>query len=595
MVHVETVDLSARGVELPSDRVGMVIAQPYLSLTAAEPYQCTSETKSRQLQMLTDTLKVSRAAQHGSPKTHFTIFPEYSIPGPDGIALVETALRADDWPAGTMVIGGADALSKPDFVTLASAAGTHLDTTHNSLARIDQNEWINCGVTWVKAADRTVERWLQPKLFPAWEEQNIPYQGMFRGNSVFTFKGPLNNGTQYHFCSLVCFDWVANLGSKKAWRWVLEGLGLQVAPAELSLSWFFVIQCNKKPSHDTFLTEVSGFFDQNVIPNVHRDRTCLVFANSAGEPVPRRTDQFGNTGLVFSPQTLFAEPKCHPTFCNGGSRFRSSTLLSAYHDVLFRERGACIHSFAQVNAGSLTAGAAGRQIAVDNPFVFPLAGATDPRAPSAPVPACVKWLNDELDHLPSLSTTYHTALLVTEVDTAHQLNIAGLRKLSPQSTTHTVMLAAQESKTDNADDWDGTESEACVHLVHTLDIVGVGFPPPTVGADPAHAAVLINNKTVDLLAIRGASHEGCIEHSKRFLSNPQRQVLLVSRDRDNTTWHKRFGSFLQPETPRLGQERNITDLASGSLHLGYQRLLDIFRQSATAAAIEGGINAELAA
>jgi hypothetical protein len=33
MVHVETVDLSARGVEFPSDRVGMVIVQPYLSLT----------------------------------------------------------------------------------------------------------------------------------------------------------------------------------------------------------------------------------------------------------------------------------------------------------------------------------------------------------------------------------------------------------------------------------------------------------------------------------------------------------------------------------------------------------------------------------
>src|ERR1700736_1772742 len=62
MVHIETVDLSPRGVTLPSDRVGMVIAQPYLSLTDAEPYRCTVETKPRQLQMLTDTLSVARAA-----------------------------------------------------------------------------------------------------------------------------------------------------------------------------------------------------------------------------------------------------------------------------------------------------------------------------------------------------------------------------------------------------------------------------------------------------------------------------------------------------------------------------------------------------
>jgi flavin reductase (DIM6/NTAB) family NADH-FMN oxidoreductase RutF len=29
---------------------------------------------------------ISRAAHHGMLKTHFTVFPEYSIPGPDGIA-----------------------------------------------------------------------------------------------------------------------------------------------------------------------------------------------------------------------------------------------------------------------------------------------------------------------------------------------------------------------------------------------------------------------------------------------------------------------------------------------------------------------------
>lgn len=593
MIYVEIVDLSTRGVELPSDRVGMVIAQPYLSLTAEEPYQCTPATKSRQLQMLADTLKVSRAAKHGISKTHFTIFPEYSIPGLDGIALVETALRASDWPTGTIVIGGTDALSKADFVTLASGAGTHLDTLHNGLAGIDANEWINCGLTWVKAKDGSVERWLQPKLFPAWIEQNTPYQGMFRGNSVFIFKGLYDNHTQYHFCSLLCFDWVANLERKKAWYWVFEGLRDQVAPAELSLSWFFVVQCNPKPSHDTFLMEVSGFFDQNAIPNVRRERTCLVFANSAGGPMPGRTDRFGNTGLVFTKQTLFEKPEYHSTFCNGGSRFRSSTLLLPYHDVLFRERGECIHSFAQINPGSLTSGAAGKRIAIETPFVFPLAGAKDPRTPCAPVPACVKWLNDELDHFPSLSATYHAAPLVLEVDSAHKRNIAELRKLSPQYTTRTVRLAAQESITDDADEWDGTESQGCLHLVHTLDIFGVGFPALRFGVDLAHAAIVINNKPIDLLAIRGISHESCIEHSKRFLPTLQRQVLLVSRDRDNTVWQKRFGSFLQPEVPKLGHERNITDPASGSLHLGYQRLLDIFRQSATAAAVEGGINAEL--
>lgn len=104
----------------------MVIAQPYLSLTATEPYRCVEQVKNQQLSMLTETFAVARAARHGAPKTHFTVFPEYSIPGLDGIARVETALSADDWPNGTIVIGGTDALSKAEFATIAAAPDTHL-------------------------------------------------------------------------------------------------------------------------------------------------------------------------------------------------------------------------------------------------------------------------------------------------------------------------------------------------------------------------------------------------------------------------------------------------------------------------------------
>lgn len=575
VIHIETVDLSLRGVTLPSDRVGMVIAQPYLSLTATEPYRCTPETKARQLAVLTETLAVARAARHGAPKTHFTVCPEYSIPGLDGIAHVDTAIRAADWPNGTIVIGGTDALTKADLATVAGAQGTYLSASLSDLTRIAQNEWINCAVTWVKAADGTVARWLQPKLHPAWPEQNIHCQGMFRGNSVFTFKGPLDNETQYRFCSLVCFDWIATLNSRKAWRWVLEDLRRQAAEvqAELSLSWLFVIQCNPKPSHDSFLTEVVGFFDQTTLPNVRRDRACL----------------------VFSPQTLFAEPTCPATFCSGGPRFRSSTLLSAHRDVLFRERGACIHSFLQVNPNSLSAGPAGKTLALENAFVFPLDGTADRRAPGGTVPACIKWLNDELDDLPSLGTRYPTAALAAQANTTHQRSIVALRAISPQSATHAVKLAAQESNAHHADDWDRTEAEALEHLVHTLDIISIGFPQSTVDADPAHAAVVMNNQPVDLLAIRGDTHEACIEHSKSFLPLPRRQVLLVSRDRDNTEWLQRFGSFLEPDGLHVGAERKFTSPSSGWLHLGYQKLLNIFRNAATAAAVTAAINDQLTA
>ena len=119
MVHIETIDLSPRNITLPRDRVGMVIAQPYLplvSLTAAEPYQCTRQARPQQLALLAETLAVARDARHGAGKTHFTVFPEYCIPGLDGIALVEAALRAVDWPSGTVVIGGTDALTQVQYI-----------------------------------------------------------------------------------------------------------------------------------------------------------------------------------------------------------------------------------------------------------------------------------------------------------------------------------------------------------------------------------------------------------------------------------------------------------------------------------------------
>ena len=151
VIHVETIDLSARGVMLPSDRVGMVIAQPYLSLTSTEPYRCTAEAKPRQMQMITDTLTVAIAAGHGASKTHFTVFPEYSIPGTEGIARVEAVLCSPQWPVGTVVIGGTDALSKSEFSSLVAGPNTNVDSANNGLDVIGEDEWINCEITWLSA------------------------------------------------------------------------------------------------------------------------------------------------------------------------------------------------------------------------------------------------------------------------------------------------------------------------------------------------------------------------------------------------------------------------------------------------------------
>jgi hypothetical protein len=602
MVHVTRVDLTERGIELPSDRVGMVVAQPHLCLTPNEPFTCLPDNKQRQLAGLQATLDVSLANSHGVSKTHFTILPEYSIPGLDGVAQIETSIANGEWPSETIIIGGVDALTKDQFADLAGRPRTYIDTVDNALARIGQNEWVNCSITWVKATDGTIEKWIQPKLVAAWAEANIVYSEMFRGDSIFAFKGSLTNGARYRFSTLLCFDWIGAVNDQRPWRWALEDLqseAIAQGDGDVSLSWFFVIQCNDFPSHPTFLTQVPEFFRATLLARVRRERTCLVFANTAGKAVPGRCEKYGGTSLIFSRNTAFKEETSRPTVSKGGQRFRGNTILGGHRDAYFREMGACVHSFAQVNPDQ-AGGADARTFAVEHPYVFPLDGPLDdPRVPGDIVPACVKWVNDELDSAETLAASYATCALATDAAPAHDVTVAKLRKLDAKATCKIITLSKAsipaEAKPDDADLWEQAHVDALNHVVQTLTIMQTATEVTIATANRGHAALKIDGQTIDLVAVRGKSHRDCSEHIKDFTGGARRKVLLVSRDRDNNPLNKTDRSFLRPSSGILGQDQNITDPGSGKIHLDYHTLLQIFRNSPSTAAMLGEVNAKLAA
>ena len=601
MVHVEFVELSERGIRFPHDRVGMVVAQPYLprdSFTREEPYQFVPEAKQRQLAVLGETLAVARLFRRGGLKTHFTIIPEYGIPGLDGVRVLEDGLRSEDWPDGSVLVGGTDGLTRDQYAELLQGDRTHVDANHNGLDRVGGDEWVNCEITWVKFADGTLERWIQPKLHPAWEEQDALHQHMFQGRSIYMFKGQLDNDAHFLFGTLVCFDWIAHIEARRPFQWILADIHRRAGDGQLPLTWLFVIQRNRRPSHHTFLSSIEPFFNQLEFPNADRHNACLVFANTAGKGVPGRADEFGACSVVLSPQALFMDPTCLPTFSKGGRQFRDGSdavRACGCKDVFFRERGACIHSFAQVNPGSVVAGAAGRTVAVEDAAVFPISGVSDPRAPRDPVPAAIKWLNDALDEVRSLPRQYNPALAAA-IDDSHARTVEALRFLSSKDAKYAVTLSAQESTTDNPDDWAQKEMDGVQHVVHTLDILGVVLALRTIGVKPVHAATVLDGQQVDVVAIYGTSHEECVEHLQSvLLRNQRRQLLLVSRDTDNISWYRKFTSILEPVAPRPGDDRKFTDPAGSSLHIGYQDLLSIFRGAIDAADIANGINAKLTA
>ncbi|MFN0063214.1 MAG: hypothetical protein ACKVPX_11965 [Myxococcaceae bacterium] len=575
----------------------MVVAQPFIEFTNLPPFTCTPASKQRQLDVVEATLRVSRAADHGAAKTHFTIFPEYSIPGPEGAALVDHAVAADTWPSGTVVIGGVDGLTPRQFITLAQAQGSHLDADHNSLDRLHNFEWVNCCITWIKFPDGTVERWLQPKIAPAWIELNVQHQSMFQGRSVFVFKGMFdNNVSPYQFCSLLCFDWVADVAGQRVWRWVVTSLGQKAlaAEAEVSLSWVFVVQSNPQPSHASFLSQIEGFFDQTIQANVRRDRACLVMANTAGSIRPGRVTEYGGTSILHSASALFTKPDCSPTYGNGGPKQRASGQLGQLRDALFREGGACIHSFFQTNPASLVPGAAGKTYAISQPFVYPLGGTPDRRTPSAIVPACIKWLNDDLDDdSKGLATKFPHEALTAQAATAHSTAVEALRRIEPQAAENTIQLACPTyGKT--ADDWDASESKALEHVVQTLTVFDVAKALGSIHGQPSHATLNLADTTMDVVAIRADSHEACAQHLKNYPPLARRPLVMVSRDEENTEWPKVLQSFLNTPTENQA-EVNITDPTGNVRYVGYRTLLDAFRSAQTKEGLTGALDVILTA
>lgn len=596
-IRTVDVDLSTLNVALPRTYTGVVLAQPHLDLTPQEPYRCTEMSKQRQLASIQATLGVARAACHEADRTHFTIFPEYSLPAPEGIELLEEVLRRPDWPTQTIVIGGTDGLSAAEYSGLVAAPATDVDMEHNDPATIPAGQWINCAIIWAKGTDGTIRRWLQPKLYPSWPEEDVADGTMFRGNSVFVFRGRFDDGTQYRFSVLVCFDWIATVDGQRPWRAMVEELSRQATErdAEFPISWMIVIQHNPRPSHESFMIEVNEFFNNTVARNVRRDRACLVFANSAGKPTPGRTEHHGNTSVIFAQQTLFQMPRCHATFSSGGRRFRGHRVIDHHKDCLFREGGACVHSFTLVNPDELIAGAAGRTVALRRPSVHPLDRRCDPRTPADVVPGSVKWLNDELDTIESptrVAPEYRAAALAAAVDDAYEVTRDGLREASRANAGPVVRLASptvtgqrgdeplEEAR--SADDWGEAERRAVVHLVHSVSILDVCSDRCAVANESVHATLFIGERELDVVAIRGDTHGACRKHCVRELPAGRRPVLLVSRDVDNNEHLQRLGSYVDIATEGHWADRDFTNPEEISYQLGYRDLLTLYLAANTA-------------
>jgi hypothetical protein len=580
VIRASEIDISVR---FPSDHIRMVMIQPHLTLVGPEPFKWSQDERDAQLTRITRCLEVAKA---GDPP-RFTVFPEYSVPGLDGVHVIDTAVRAENWSESTVVLAGVDGLDKDDYAVLCGQPDTHVGDA-NAPQRVGQNEWVNCSITWVKNTEGAVDRWVQPKIEPAWAEVDLNHQRMFRGSVVNVFQGILDRDQiPFRFFSMLCFDWIGRYGNQRIVDGLLGDLNQKWQGSRNEIHWAFVLQHNRKPNHHLFLNQTHSFLnDAGLAPCVVRTNATVVFANTAAGVLPCRAKEYGCTSLVQSAAAPFdVGNACKPSYCVQTEKLRSSDILNTCCDVVFREMGNCIHDLIIPISLFVTPDPSQRIHPVREASVYSTDDLEDPRVPGGPVFASVKWVNDCLDSPKTLSADFRDAALASEISTAEHTVTNTIRALASARLEKAVMCgrcpmgysSGKSVKSTSVDEWDRREEQALEHFLNTMALFELALTVEIAEA-PIHGLITVDTKSFELIAIKGDTHAQCRQYFEgEFLEAGNDFVMVVSRDRQNMKHLKEFTTAItSPRPPMFEQGPRFTDPRDRILQFGFMNFLECY-------------------
>ncbi|MEX1027210.1 MAG: hypothetical protein WD049_04285 [Candidatus Paceibacterota bacterium] len=527
-------------ITLPSERVRVVCAQPFISFRepVQEPFPISSECESRLLQGIDCVFGAAR-----SYDPQFIVFPEFSIPGIAGVQRLKNAMLSAAISRSTVCVGGVTGLSVEDFASIANLNDVDVNVAGaNAPINIPADFWINTSVTIVKSEDGIV-MWLQPKLSPSWPESCDTHQRMFRGRALHLFRATFDDGLPCHFFSALCYDWIGRENGSTAPAILLERFNDTCSSrgGQQSLNWVFVLQHNRRPNDDTFLSAAREFLTDTMFPFVNRNDVAILMACTASSLTPTRNGDYGCSSVILGPRAPFDMRACPSTFTTSGARIRNSTALRTCKDAVFREMGECFHAFEIRNPRTVVPDPTDRTLPLEDASVFSFAGvSTDPRLPGAMVPAVVKWVNDELDQLSDLATDcLFECPLQAAVATSQAAIVSDHRSLPSQTVAEHIHFSKASAATlkesidpaSKADEWDQEERDGLEHVVHALAIVG-SVESINVSRSCIHGRH--ESAGVEIAAIRGKKHSDCIEAFEKWSSKTHSPMVLISRDRHNT-------------------------------------------------------------
>ena len=176
-------------VTLPADTVRMMLVQPFLDFgePAVEPFPPSTTCAQRLVDAIDSVF--TKVTEH-SPQV--VLFPEFAIPGVQAVERVVAALSSTSVASPTIVIGGVSGLSKEAFDELCALPNIATIDSVNAPSRVQDTQWVNTSVTFLKDDEGAVTMWLQPKLSPSWPEATCHHQMMFAGSLVRVFRARFN-------------------------------------------------------------------------------------------------------------------------------------------------------------------------------------------------------------------------------------------------------------------------------------------------------------------------------------------------------------------------------------------------------------------
>ena len=539
MIKVQKVPID---LTVPSDEVRFVAMQPFIVFpdNPVEPYRWKPEIVPRQLKSIERTLYLAQNGFSGDG-ANFTLFPEYAVPGITGATLIDDVVCSDNWPTGSVVIGGIDGLSKADYQNLCDTLSLQF-AAGNAPACVDNNQWVNCCIIWVKDEQGEINKWVQPKIRPAWPELNASNNDMFCGKTVYMYESRYSpSGFPCRFLTLICFDWVASVAGKTVCEDLLDVLSEGLSDP-IPLHWAFVIQHNPGVNHDSFLQSSHRFLtDIASHPFIERDNAVIIHANTAVASLPARGGNGAFSACILSPNVQVDCKGCRPKVCMQPSALRGKSALQRCHDVVFREMGECIHTFTVRVPKFISSDVTDRTFPLPTASVYPVEPSQDARLPGGPVPASVKWLNDSLDNIPFPSkVVFKGCSLETRSVTSEESVSTSLRQQNGPVAQETVNWATcsyfsdrksrDTKRIQNADMWDTTEENALKHVFLSLTAIGMAYNVLCDGRI-LHACIETDNGPVQVVAIQGDTHEACRRHLDDLVPmNSNDPLLLISSD-----------------------------------------------------------------